>query len=44
MLIYPQDFGQRYNIRFVLKPVLSSLVKRAISSIKLSKLVIYMGR
>ncbi len=31
MLVYPQDFGQRYNIRFVFKPV-PSLVKKPIFS------------
>jgi hypothetical protein len=30
MPVYPEDFGQRYNIRFVFKPVLPSLVKKPI--------------
>ena len=28
MPVYSEAFGQRYNIRFVFKPVLSSLVKK----------------
>jgi hypothetical protein len=30
MPVYPDDFGQRFNIRFVFKPVLPSLVKNPI--------------
>jgi hypothetical protein len=30
MPVYPEDFGQRYNIRFVFKPVLPSLIKKPI--------------
>lgn len=30
MPVHPEDFGQRYNIRFVFKPVLPSLVKKPI--------------
>jgi hypothetical protein len=30
MPLYPEDFGQIYNIRFVFKPVLPSLIKKPI--------------
>jgi hypothetical protein len=30
MPVYPDDFGQRFNIRFVFKPVLPNLVKKPI--------------
>jgi hypothetical protein len=30
MPVYPDDFGQRFNIRFVFKPVLPNLVKTPI--------------
>jgi hypothetical protein len=30
MPVHPEDFGQRYNIRFVFKPVLPSMVKKPI--------------
>jgi hypothetical protein len=28
MPVHPDDFGQRFNIRFVFKPVLPNLVKK----------------
>jgi hypothetical protein len=30
MPVHPEDFGQRFNIRFVFKPVLPSMVKKPI--------------
>lgn len=30
MPVYPEDFGQRFNIRYVFKPVLPSLIKKPI--------------
>ena len=30
MPVYPEDFGQRFNIRFTFKPVLPNLVKKPI--------------
>jgi hypothetical protein len=28
MPVYPEDFGQRFNIRYVFKPVLPSMIKK----------------
>jgi len=30
MAAHPDDFGQRFNIRFIFKPVLPNLVKKPI--------------